>query len=238
MMIQMTMMLRADQEGVILLHGLARTSRSMERLADQLRAEGFTVVNVDYPSRVARIEVLSEQTITAALERRALQGCPKIHFVTHSMGGILLRQYLANHTEPRLGRVVMLAPPNQGSEVVDRIGSWKLFQWVNGPAGRELGTSSRALPNRLGRVEFECGVIAGDRSINGINSLMIPGRDDGKVSIARTRVEGMKDHLIVHATHPGIMKHPVAIQQTVRFLKTGSFESTSSQGRPTHCNHQ
>lgn len=238
MMIQMTMMVRANPEGVVLLHGLARSSRSMERLADRLRAEGFAVVNMDYPSRVARIEVLSEQTISAALKRPALQGCPKIHFVTHSMGGILLRQYLANHTEPRLGRVVMLAPPNQGSEVVDRIGSWKLFQWVNGPAGRELGTSSNALPSRLGRVEFECGVIAGDRSINGINSLMIPGRDDGKVSITRTRVEGMKEHLIIPATHPGILKHPVVIQQTIHFLKTGTFESVSSPTRSKQYNHQ
>lgn len=225
MMTQLLMVAQAKPaEGVILLHGLIRTSRSMEPMAKRLRAEGFIVANVDYPSREAAIGVLSEKVVGDALKLPALKDCPKIHFVTHSMGGILVRHYFADHHEPRLGRVVMLAPPNQGSEVVDRLGSWKLFQLLHGPAGNELGTSSNALPNQLGSVDFECGVIGGDRTINGINSLIIPGRDDGKVSIDRTKVDGLKEHLILHVTHPGIMKNPAAIRQTIHFLKNGVFE--------------
>jgi hypothetical protein len=124
---------------------------------------------------------------------------------------------------PKLGRVVMLGPPNQGSEVVDRIGAWKLFKRINGPAGGELGTGPDSLPNRLGPVDFELGVIAGDRSINWINSAMIKGPDDGKVSVERTKVAGMKEHVVFHVTHPMIMKNGAVIDATLRFLATGSF---------------
>jgi hypothetical protein len=140
------------------------------------------------------------------------------------MGGILVRDYLADNRIEKLGRVVMLAPPNAGSEVVDNLHSWAVFRWVNGPAGSELGTDAESAPQKLGPVEFELGVIAGDRSINWINSLMIPGPDDGKVSVASSKVEGMRAHLVVHSTHPLIMKRRVVIEQTIRFLKTGTFD--------------
>ena len=211
------------QDGVVLLHGLARTPASMHKLEVALEKEGFRVLNVGYPSRAASIEQLSEAAIGNALANPALAACPRIHFVTHSLGGILVRSYFKRHTLDRLGRVVMLGPPNQGSEVVDKIGSWWIFRQLNGPAGGELSTRSDSTPNALGPVEFELGVIAGDRSINWINSLMIPGRDDGKVSIERTKVAGMKEHLVVHASHPFLMKNEAAIASTIRFLKTGSF---------------
>ncbi|HXR48160.1 MAG TPA: hypothetical protein VN784_12045, partial [Candidatus Limnocylindrales bacterium] len=125
---------------------------------------------------------------------------------------------------PSLGRVVMLAPPNQGSEVADKLGWLFLYRWINGPAGVELGTDTKSAPNKLGPANFPVGVIAGDRSINWINSLLIPGRDDGKVSIERTKLAGMSDHLVIHATHPFIMKNREAIRQTIHFLQFGVFK--------------
>ena len=188
---------------------------------------GFIVENVDYPSRTAGVEQLSDDAIGSALEKPKLKGCATIHFVTHSLGGILVRSYFKRHRFARLGRVVMLGAPNQGSEVVDELGSWRAFRKLNGPAGGELGTGAGSTPNTLGPVEFELGVIAGDRSINWINSMMITGRDDGKVSVERTKVTGMKEHLLVHATHPYLMKHKVVIENTIRFLKTGSFSQAN-----------
>lgn len=216
------------QEGVVLLHGLCRTSACMRTMEETLRAEGFVVENVDYPSRTAEVERLSEEVVSRALNSPKLSGCAKIHFVTHSLGGILVRSYFKRHSCERLGRVVMLGPPNQGSEVVDRLGSWWLFRTINGPAGGELGTSLSSKSNQLGPVEFELGVIAGDRSINWINSLMIRGKDDGKVSVERTKVAGMKDHVIIHATHPYLMKNKQAIRYVIRFLKVGSFQGKSA----------
>jgi hypothetical protein len=120
----------------------------------------------------------------------------------------------------------MLGPPNKGSEVVDRIGGWGLFRFLNGPAGNELGTNDRSVPNRLGRVAFELGVIAGDRSINWINSLMIPGPDDGKVSVERTRVDGMREHIVLHTTHPFMMRNRNVLRCTLNFLRSGVFNVT------------
>jgi len=215
-------------EGVILLHGLCRSNASMEKMELKLKDAGFIVLNVDYPSRTATIDTLSDAAIGAALQDPHLKNCSKIHFVTHSLGGILVRSYFKRHESFRLGCVVMLGPPNQGSEVVETIGSWWSFKKLNGPAGDELGTDNASTPNMLGAVDFELGVIAGDRSINWINSMMIEGLDDGKVSVKRTRVDGMKEHIVVHATHPYLMKNDEVIEKTIHFLKTGSFTPDTS----------
>jgi triacylglycerol lipase len=212
------------REEVILLHGLCRTSRSMTKMESALVAAGFKVQNVNYPSRRACVEKLADDAIGPAVANCQQDGAIKIDFVTHSLGGILVRSYLERHEIPSLGRVVMLAPPNQGSEVVDKLGWLFLFKWINGPAGNELGTDKNSTPNKLGPAKFSVGVIAGDRSINWINSLLIPGRDDGKVSVERTKLAGMSDFVVIHATHPFIMRNREAIQQTIQFLRKGSFD--------------
>jgi triacylglycerol lipase len=211
------------QEEVILLHGLCRTSRSMVKMEHALTEAGYKVRNVDYPSRTASVQKLADDAIGKAVDDCQRDGATKIDFVTHSLGGILVRSYLARHTIPSLGRVVMLAPPNQGSEVVDKLGWLFLFKWINGPAGNELGTDKNSTPNKIGPADFPLGIIAGDRSINWINSLLISGRDDGKVSIERTKLAGMSDHVVIHATHPLIMRNREAIRQTIQFLRTGKF---------------
>jgi len=212
------------QEEVILLHGLCRTSRSMAKMESELAAADFKVRNVDYPSRTAFIQTLADDAIAKAVGDCRRDGATKIDFVTHSMGGILVRSYLARHEISSLGRVVMLAPPNQGSEVVDKLGNWWLFRKINGPAGNELGTGKNSTPNKLGPATFPVGIIAGDRSINWINSLLIPGRDDGKVSVERTKLAGMSDFIVIHTAHPFIMRNRKVIQQTIQFLRTGGFD--------------
>ena len=212
------------QEEVILLHGLCRSSRSMVKMERALADAGYKVRNVDYPSRTASIQQLADDAIGKAVADCQQDSATKINFVTHSLGGILVRSYLARHKVPSLGRVVMLAPPNQGSEVVDKLSWLFLFEWINGPAGNELGTTTNSTPNQLGPANFPLGILAGDRSINWINSLLIPGRDDGKVSVDRTKLAGMSDHMVIHVTHPFIMKNREAIRQTIQFLRTGGFD--------------
>jgi len=211
-------------EHVILLHGLARTSRSMAKLEAALRGAGYSVDNVDYPSRTAVVERLAEALFPVVLGSAAARSAEVIHFVTHSMGGILLRYYLEAEGIAKAGRAVMMAPPNQGSEVVDCLRRQRLFQIVNGPAGQQLGTDADSLPRRLGPVTIPCGVIAGSRTINWIQSLcMIPGRNDGKVSVESTRVEGMLDHIVLPVSHPLIMRNQRSISQTLHFLREGRF---------------
>ncbi len=221
----------ADDRGecVILLHGLARTKASMNKLANHLDGEGYTVVNMDYPSRQKNIQTLAKETVTKAVSLCEEKHTSTIHFVTHSMGGILLRQYLVYKDISNLGRVVMLSPPNGGSEVVDRLKTLWPFQWLNGPAGQQLGTDQESVPKTLGPATFELGVITGDRSINLLLSLLIPGDDDGKVAVNNAKLSGMKDFLVVHATHPFIMKNKKVLAQVVFFLKTGAFRHSNEE---------
>jgi pimeloyl-ACP methyl ester carboxylesterase len=212
-----------DSEAIILLHGLTRTSRSMNKAAKLLAAYGYKIINVDYPSRSADISALAQQYIAQALKQCETEEVKKIHFLTHSMGGILLRDYLATNNIDKLGRVVMLAPPNQGSEVVDKLGGLKLFYILNGPAGLQLGTDSSSVPNRLGPVNFQLGVIAGKRTVNPFLSMLIPGINDGKVSVSRAQVAGMKDFIVMPYSHPFIMQHEAVIQQALHFIQQGYF---------------
>lgn len=206
---------------VVLLHGLARSARSMAPLAAYLRRHGYRVLNINYPSREYAIPALALKVREAILQQ--VEATATLHVVTHSMGGILLR-YLQRYAPlPHLGRVVMLSPPNHGSEVVDRMANTCLFNWINGPAGRQLGTGDTSIVTQLGPIDFELGIITGDRSINWINSLMIPGPDDGKVSVASAQLEGMKDFRVVHATHPLIMRKAIVQQYCLHFLRTGQF---------------
>jgi len=212
-----------DSEAIILLHGLARTSRSMNKAAKLLAAYGYKIVNVDYPSRSADIGALAQSCIVQALKQCESEAIKKIHFLTHSMGGILLRDYLASQSIDKLGRVVMLAPPNQGSEVVDKLGGWKLFYYLNGPAGLQLGTGNNSVPNRLGPVNFQLGVIAGSKAVNPFLSRLIPDVNDGKVSVSRAQVEGMKDFIVMPYSHSFIMRHEAVIEQALHFIQQGYF---------------
>jgi len=212
----------AETECVILLHGLSRSDSSMGNLAASLNQVGFLAVNVGYPSTQHAIGTLASETIKAALLR-----CPehaRVHFVTHSMGGILVRQYLNEFTIKNLGRVVMLGPPNKGSHVVDKLQNFPGFKLINGPAGLQLGTGELSVPNTLGPANFELGVIAGTRSINLILSTMLPSPDDGKVSVENTKLEGMTDHIAMPVTHPFMMKNSDVIAQVVYFLRHGTFQ--------------
>jgi hypothetical protein len=212
-----------QKEGVVLLHGLSRTAGSMEKMRLHLEQRGYVVLNQGYASRSGSVSDLAARIMGKVHESEALAACEVVHFVTHSLGGILLRSYFEEHNYNKLGRVVMLGPPNQGSEVVDKMKGYGVFRWITGEAGGQLGTEEQSEPNQLGPIPFELGVIAGDRSINWINSMMIDGDDDGKVSIERTKVEGMKQHIVVHASHPFLMKKREVMEQTAHFLEHGRF---------------
>ncbi len=209
---------------VVLLHGLARTAASMDVMQQALADAGFETANIDYPSRHHTVEELAAMAVPDGVAAcRAKQGVERIHFVTHSLGGILLRQFLAGNELEELGRVVMLAPPNQGSNAVDELDHLPGFDWLNGPAGRQLGKGENSVPLRLGPADFEVGIIAGSRTIDPVTSAVLDNPDDGRVSVEDTRLEGMRDFVVVEHSHAFIMRMSRPVELTIRFLTSGSF---------------
>lgn len=213
----------SSNECVVLLHGLNRSWRAMRPMAEALQAAGFTTANVDYPSQSGSVEEIAPAAVNMGLEKCRDTGADRIHFVTHSLGGILLRYQNKHSPIPDLGRVVMLGPPNQGSEIIDRTRDWPGFEMFSGDAGAQLGTNSESMPSQLGPVDFELGVIAGTGTINVFTSALLPDPDDGKVSVANTRVEGMDDFLVVGKSHRYITRSDVVFRNTESFLRNGSF---------------
>lgn len=210
-------------DGIVLLHGIARRSGSLGTLENVLKTDGYATLNLDYPARRSSIEEIVAFA-HGPISRFGAECDGRLHFVTHSMGGLVARAYITRHRPERLGHVVMLAPPNEGSEIADLLRDNPLYRAFFGPAGAELGTDRPdALSAILGEVDYPLGIIAGDRSLYPLSSLLLPGANDGRVSVERTRVAGMSDHITIHSNHPLIMRAPEAIEQTRHFLKHGRF---------------
>ncbi len=213
----------ATQDGVVLLHGISRTARSFRKMQTALEGCGFATLNQDYASRRKALEALAED-IHPAIQRFADGIDGSVHFVGHSMGGLLARVYLARYRPKRLGRVVMLGTPNSGSEIADRLKHIGAYRAWFGPAGQQLVTQRDAtIAAMFPPIDYPVGIIAGNRSVDPIMSAFLPKPHDGRVSVENTRLDGMADHIIVGTSHPWLVRNGRAIEQTITFVRDGSF---------------
>jgi triacylglycerol lipase len=216
-------------EWVILLHGLGRFRQSMRKLEQHLTGLGYSIINLAYPSTTKSIETIAETHLARAVQGCEAQRAGKIHFVGHSLGGLIVRQYLQRHSVPEGSRLVMLSPPNQGSELVDLLVRVPLYRWITGPAGQEIGRGPESVINRLKPVGIDVGVIAGNLSINLVFSAFMDGPDDGMVSVKSTTLPEMRDFIIVPNTHTFIMRDPLVMRQVALFLKHGRFDHSEAR---------
>lgn len=211
-------------EAVVLLHGLGRTDRSMERLATTLSEAGYVTCNQGYPSRSESLQELAGYAANA-VEKLRQQGFERVHLVTHSMGGILARYWLQWAQLPDDGSVVMLSPPNHGSEIIDTFGDQPWFQWVFGPAAMELSTQENALVNRIGPINERVGIITGSRSSDPWFNFLFDDEHDGKVSVSSAQLSEAEGFRVVESGHTFIMNDQKVRNLVVEFLRDGYFSS-------------
>ena len=209
------------KEYVIVLHGVARGSSSMDEVAKGVESAGYEVYNLDYPSTDYSFEELRDYMHQKVMALK-LDTDRKVHFVGYSMGSQMIRLYLQAHRPPNLGRVVMIAPPNHGSEAADFFRDDAVFQAIFGQAGQQLGVNGVAIT--LPDADYDLGIVAGNRSVDPVSSAVIPGADDGKVSVESTRLKGMRDHIILPVSHLFIITDEGAIGQVVYYLQKGRFK--------------
>jgi pimeloyl-ACP methyl ester carboxylesterase len=211
------------RDGVVLLHGISRTALSFRKMQVALERAGFATLNLDYASRRKPLEALAED-IHPAIQRFADRIDGSVHFVCHSMGGLLARVYMARHRPKHLGRVVMLGTPNSGSEIADRLKNFGAYRAFFGPAGQQLGTKrDDAIKALFPPLDYPVGIVAGNRSIDPLAGTMLPKPHDGRVSVKNTVIDGMADHIVVDTSHPWLVRNSVAVAQTIAFLQDGTF---------------
>ena len=242
-------------KAVILLHGLCRTRSSMTSLADYLKEQGgYTVFNLSYASTQTEI---AEQAKALKQVLDHLDGIDEVNFVAHSLGNIVIRHYLgdnisplpytgegqgvrgvatgkgpaASGVDPRIKRIVMLAPPNHQPQMAVQVGDMRLFKMATGEAGQQLGRDWAKLEPRLAAPACEFGILAGGKGNDWGYSPLLPGDNDGTVTVAGTRLKGAADFRLVHVGHTFIMEDEAVMKYTLRFLQEGCFTTEAERER-------
>ena len=207
---------------IVLIHGIHGERSDLSLLNEKLQQKGFKTYNFHYPSTKYPIEKLSSNYLKPFLAKLNSQN-QSISFLTHSMGGILLRHYLYKNKDIDIEKIIMLAPPNKGSDLVDIFGNNFIFKKRYGPAGQQIGTDLEQNLHLSNLEEYKVGIIAGDKTDHPYFSIFIPGKDDGKVALTNTFIDSDFDFLIVPCGHETILKSKIVLRAVDNYLKKGEF---------------
>lgn len=217
---------------IILLHGLGRSSFCLSKLANFIKTNGFSILNINYPSTKCSIE--ESVDIVHNIIHQEFDNYKIISFVGFSMGGLVIRAYLNKYPLLKLGKVVMVGTPNQGSEVADFFKDNRLYRKIFGPAGLQLTTvrlnDTRSADRQnhdilFGNVNYQCGIIAGNLALDPCYIFMKGEPSDGKVKVSSTKLDNMTDHIIINVTHWYLHRSMQVWRQIVYFLKYSKFAS-------------
>ena len=212
---------------VLLLHGLGRTWKSMRPIGRYLESKGYAPYYVAYPSTRRPVAEHAEnlRRIVARLD-----GPEAIHLVGYSLGGLVVRAYLAGDYDARIKRVILLGTPNQGAHKADLWdGNWA-YQKIMGPAGQELGTGEEGIVTSLpDTLPVEFGIIAGGKGDGKGYSFVLTGDDDRTVAVESTRLPGASDFVIVRSIHSFLINRREAHEYIASFLLHGYFRSAEQR---------
>jgi triacylglycerol lipase len=225
----------AEPDCVVLLHGIGMRAYVMKRIEASLRAEGYRTVSLSYPSRRMPFEQIAGEYLPARLREHDVARAPRLHFVTHSLGSLVVRKLIQDARPANLGRVVMIGPPNQGSAAADQAKESALLRKFLGGNLVRLGTGEDAIARTLGPADFEVGIIAGEVALNPVFGKALGPKNDGAVAVDAARLEGMRDFLVVPYSHTVMLWRAEVVDQVRAFLRDGRFERKDSPaGTPHH----
>lgn len=207
---------------IILLHGINGSSSELANIEAYLVSQDESVENIDYPSTEYPIEVLVSDYVGPMLEQFARE-VDTVHFACHSMGNIVLRYYLKDHPDYPYGRIVMMGPPNQGSQLTDTFKKWKYYKKRYGPAGDQIGTDVEDLLNLSKQLPRDVGIIAGTKTMFFLYSWIIPGKDDGKVSHSSMKSPGYRAFVTVPYHHDEMTYKEDLAELILNYIKNGEF---------------
>lgn len=195
----------------------------MRVIAAALRKAGYPTLSPWYGLRKSMAEIVD--FLHPRINDFTAAHPGPLHIVTHSLGGLVARAYITAHRPPTLGRVVMLAPPNAGSELADFVFNLGLDSLIFGPVGPHLRTArTDEHENQLGQIDFDLGIIAGDKPLDPVVApLLLPSPNDGKVAVAATKIDGMRDHVVMPVQHTFMVGDATVIDQIKAYLATGAF---------------
>ncbi len=210
-------------ENVVLVHGILRGSSSMNKIKIEFIRQGFSVTGFDYTKKDGSIEEISDSL------HKKIKKFPKgkIHFVTHSMGAVIVRSYISKYKPRNIGRVVMIAPPNNGSVYAAVLLHLPFFEKIFGRSGMDIAEGENCIVNSLPVPEFEFGVIAGGTGYEiGLNPFL-KGDNDGTVLLKETIIEGMADFMQIKGQHSFLLFNNEVISESINFIKNGKFQKKS-----------
>lgn len=205
---------------IVLLHGQGRTRLSMVVLGKRFRSAGYQTLNFPYNQTIRSLDEISGQLVEFIGQKVKTSD---YHLIGHSLGNVIIRNAFRKDYPAGLGKIVMLAPPNQPAHLAKRLKKNLIYRLFTGDSGQKLSEEKfyRDLP--IPRVPF--GVIAGDKG----QSLTFSEPNDGVVTVGSTKLEGMADWILLHHGHTFIMNCKDTFEHCVRFVESGRFKQPESK---------
>lgn len=215
---------QADDEVVVLAHGLGRSDWAMWQFAQKLENANYKVCRLDYATIGKSVEAVITETDSQI--NACIKHAPKVHFVGHSLGGLVIRAYLQNNQQKllgsKVGEIVLIGTPNKGSELADHLRESWLMKLAGG-VSQTLVTGSSSFGNRIKESYFNLGVIAGTKS-SSLTDKHFKGENDGLVSVESTKLKSMSDFITLEVGHSQMRYSQAVAEQTIHFLQKGVFK--------------